>query len=151
MLIDWYIQFEDNEVGFVTGCIASHASSTIPILEPISTLSEPEKPSESELRTRPKTLGSRSVTNLPQSTMIGDLRLTVLKTRLATVGIQAEFAGEGVLVCGGKKDSGSEESTIPMVAVRKTGRGRVELEGSASDLYYTVRREVYNLHAVVAA
>ena len=29
--------------------------------------------------------------------------------------------------------------------------GKVELEGTVSDIYYTVRKEIYNLHAVVAA
>jgi cleavage and polyadenylation specificity factor subunit 2 len=82
--------------------------------------------------------------------MIGELKLTALKMRLATVGIQAELIGEGVLVCGpGAK--GSDEISEETVAVRKLARGSVELEGNVSDVYYTVRREIYNLHALVAA
>ena len=86
--------------------------------------------------------------------MIGELKLTALKTRLASVGVQAELVGEGVLICGAaaKKGAGvSLESLGDSVAVRKTARGRVEVEGSVSDVYYTVRREVYNLLVLVAA
>jgi cleavage and polyadenylation specificity factor subunit 2 len=97
---------------------------------------------------RPRVLGSRLPTALPHSTLIGDLKLTALKTRLATVGIHAELVGEGVLICG--KRSASLDSLEESVAVRKTGRGKVEMEGAVSDVYYIVRREVYNLHASIA-
>jgi cleavage and polyadenylation specificity factor subunit 2 len=97
-------------------------------------------------------LGTRPPNTLPHSTMIGELKLTALKARLASIGVHAELIGEGVLICGSgaKKNAGSdilEES----VAVRKTARGRVELEGNVSDVYYIVRKEIYNLHALVAA
>ncbi|TDL29537.1 cleavage and polyadenylation specificity factor subunit [Rickenella mellea] len=138
-------RFEDNEVGYVVGCVTSHESSTIPVLEPISASSPAAETSISEYVT-PPTLGSRIASKLPQSTLIGELKLTALKSRLATVGIQAEFAGEGVLVCGGRPNSDT-----PLVAVKKTGKGRVDIEGPVSDLYYTVRKEVYDLHALVAA
>lgn len=84
---------------------------------------------------------------LPWSTMIGDLKLTALKSRLGVLGIAAEFIGEGVLVCGSRASGSLEDA----VAVRKTARGQVMIEGSISDVYYTVRREVYDLHALVAA
>jgi len=82
--------------------------------------------------------------------MIGDLRLTALKARLGVLGISADFVGEGVLVCNlrGEGGIGGEDSTV---AVRKTGRGKVLVEGSVNEVYYIVRREVYNLHALVAA
>jgi cleavage and polyadenylation specificity factor subunit 2 len=84
--------------------------------------------------------------------MIGELKLTVLKARLASIGVQAELIGEGVLICGaGVKRSNASETLEESVAVRKTARGRVELEGNVSDVYYTVRKEIYNLHALVAA
>ena len=84
--------------------------------------------------------------------MIGELKLTALKARLAAIGVQAELIGEGVLICGaGAKQGGASDSLEESVAVRKTGRGRVELEGNVSDVYYLVRREIYNLHALVAA
>jgi len=84
--------------------------------------------------------------------MIGELKLTALKSRLATVGVQAELIGEGVLICGaGAKKNQVSETLEESVAVRKTAQGQVELEGNVSDVYYTVRREIYNLHALVAA
>ena len=92
--------------------------------------------------------------------MIGDLKLTVLKARLSAVGVQAELVGEGVLICGAMENPGrrlgvgpntSQSDLDKNVAVRKTARGKVEIEGNASDVYYIVRREVYNMYAVVAA
>ena len=81
--------------------------------------------------------------------MIGDLKLTSLKARLSSTGVQAEFAGEGVLLCK-NKDSASENDAS-LVSVRKLADGKVELEGSISDVYYSVRRAIYDLHALVAA
>ncbi|KAJ1309040.1 hypothetical protein OPQ81_004721 [Rhizoctonia solani] len=134
-------RFEDNEIGFVHGRVTGNANSTVPVLEPtipVSSTGDDESVSAS---------GVRPVLSLPWSTMIGDLRLTALKTRLGVLGIAAEFIGEGVLVCG-TRTSGTLDD---VVAVRKTGRGQVVVEGSISDVYYTVRREVYDLHALVAA
>lgn len=145
------IQFEDTEVGYVYGRISSVASSTIPILEPVSS-APPVNDAASRNILQARTLGSRPTVTLPQSTMIGELKLTALKSRLATVGIQAELVGEGVLICGASsRRGGSSDSPEDTVAVRKTGRGKVELEGSISHVYYIVRREIYNLHALVAA
>ena len=131
----------------MTGRISSTAGSTIPVLEPLGTRL-PEKVARNDQR--PRMLGSRPTRTLPQSTMIGELKLTALKTRLAKVGVQAELIGEGVLICGPAK-RGSSESVEHTVAVKKTTRGRVELEGTISDVYYVVRKEIYNLHALVAA
>ena len=97
--------------------------------------------------------------------MIGDLKLTALKARLSAVGVQAELVGEGVLICGAMENPGRrvgggggggganamQSDLGKNVAVRKTARGKVEIEGNASDVYYIVRREVYNMYAVVAA
>ncbi|THG98212.1 hypothetical protein EW026_g3930 [Hermanssonia centrifuga] len=143
-------KFEDNEVGYVTGRIASLASSTIPILEPITALAPPREGSRKLLRGH--MLGSRPTMSLPQSTMIGELKLTALKTRLASIGVQAELVGEGVLICGAAAKRGAlSDSLEDSVAVKKTARGRVELEGAVSDIYYQVRKEIYGLHALVAA
>jgi cleavage and polyadenylation specificity factor subunit 2 len=135
-------------VGYVTGRVASHFSSTIPILE----LSGPAIPTpNANILNIPQILGSRPIQILPRSTMIGELKLTALKSRLASVGVQAELVGEGVLICGaGARRDQSSSSIQDTVAVRKTGRGRVELEGNVSDIYYVVRKEIYNLHALVA-
>ncbi len=84
--------------------------------------------------------------------MIGELKLTALKSRLASVGVQAELIGEGVLVCGAAAKRGPTTDRLgESVAVRKTGKGHVELEGNVSEVYYIVRKEIYNLHALVAA
>ncbi|RDB22774.1 Cleavage and polyadenylation specificity factor subunit 2 [Hypsizygus marmoreus] len=143
-------RFEDNEVGFVTGRVVAHATSTIPTLEPISD-SARSKDSTAAIA-QPRMLGSRPAVPLPHSTMIGELKLTALKSRLAAIGVQAELIGEGVLICGaGAKGNATTETLEESVAVRKTAKGRVELEGNVSEVYYTVRREIYNLHALVAA
>ena len=84
--------------------------------------------------------------------MIGELKLTALKARLASIGVHAELIGEGVLVCGpGAKPGSTQDELEETVAVKKLARGKVELEGNVSDIYYTVRREIYNLHALVGA
>ena len=139
-------------MGYVAGRISSLATSTIPVLEPVSTASLQSQSTARQLPARAHMLGSRPTQILPQSTMIGELKLTALKARLAQVGIQAELVGEGVLICGAAARRGaSADSLEDSVAVRKTARGRVELEGSVSDIYYKVRKEVYALHALVAA
>jgi len=147
-------RFEDNEVGYVTGRVTSLASSTIPILEPIASIAPAATPGKPVVRGG-RVLGSRPSVTLPHSTMIGELKLTALKTRLASVGVQAELIGEGVLICGAgasKRPGAMEKDTLEeSVAVRKTGRGKVELEGNVSEMYYKVRKEIYNLHALVAA
>ncbi|TFK22351.1 hypothetical protein FA15DRAFT_671650 [Coprinopsis marcescibilis] len=142
-------RFEDNEIGYVRGRIVAHANSTIPILEPASSAFPSQAPAKQILRQRK--LGARSQVALPHSTMIGELKLTALKSRLASVGVQAELVGEGVLICGAGAKQGSLGDWTETVAVRKVARGKVELEGNVSDVYYTVRKEIYNLHALVAA
>lgn len=137
-------------MGFVTGRVVNHATSTIPTLEPVTVTptareDTPEIAKESTYRPR---LGARAPIPLPNSTMVGELKLTSLKARLSTKGIQAELVGEGVLVCAIKLPDSDVGETVK---VRKTARGKVELEGNVSGLYYVVRQEIYNLHALVAA
>ncbi|KAN0128544.1 Beta-lactamase-like protein [Lactarius tabidus] len=132
-------RFEDNEVGFVTGRITTSASSNVPVLEPTKQAApSTSRPSPALARV----LGARPTHRLAHSTMIGELKLTALKLRLAAIGVQTEFIGEGVLVCRGDSET---------VAVRKSARGRVELEGTVSNVYYKVRKEIYALHALVSA
>jgi cleavage and polyadenylation specificity factor subunit 2 len=88
---------------------------------------------------------SKEITTMPRAVMIGDLKLTSLKVRLSRLGISADFAGEGILVCRSAV-TGDEEDTV---AVRKTRKGQVRVEGDASSLFYTVREEIYKLHALV--
>lgn len=134
--------------------MVSHASSTIPTLEPLlASLPLPDDAAARQTVLKRRNLGSRPPTALPHSTMIGELKLTALKARLASIGVQAELIGEGVLICGAsvKSNSASDSTLEESVAVRKTAKGRVELEGNVSDVYYIVRKEIYNLHALVAA
>ena len=126
--------------------------SSIPTLEAalaVPSTSDPAQAADTELpsttlTSKPKALAPRPPSSLPRSTIIGDLKLTALKSRLATLGVSAEFAGEGVLVCNGA-------SADAQVAVKKIGRGQVIVEGAPSQVYYLVRQEVYGLHAVVVS
>lgn len=148
-LLTLVFQFEDNEVGFVTGRVVTHANSTIPTFEPVSSSVVSTDPDETATRGT-RLLGSRVPAALPNSTMIGELKLTALKARLTSIGVQAELIGEGVLICGGKRGA-VPDPLQETVAVRKTAKGKVELEGNVSPVYYTVRKEIYNLHALVTA
>jgi len=154
-------RFEDNEVGFITGRVTNLATSVVPVLEPYTPSPQTATPSQSiSILPARRVLGARPPAELPKSMMIGDLKLTVLKARLSAIGVQAELVGEGVLICGAMENPGrrlgSGTSAVQTdldknVAVRKTARGKVEIEGTVSDVYYIVRREVYNMYAVVAA
>jgi cleavage and polyadenylation specificity factor subunit 2 len=131
----------------VTGRI-SGLTGAIPALEAVAAGTVQKSAPGRVLPARGNVLGARAPVALPHSTLIGDLKLTALKSRLASVGIHADFVGEGVLICGRK---GAGVDTLEeSVAVKKTSKGQVEMEGTASDVYYTVRREVYNLHALVS-
>lgn len=85
---------------------------------------------------------------VPASLYIGDMKLTALKLRLQTLGIASEFAGEGMLVCGTVGVNHGEESD-EVVTVKKLAKGKIEVEGGAGDIFYTVKKEVAGLHAVV--
>ncbi|KAG9039624.1 hypothetical protein FRB95_009205 [Tulasnella sp. JGI-2019a] len=153
-------QFEDSEMAFLTGRVVSHANASIPVLAPLTSsssapnaaipkvASDGDESVEAPMPPSGATLGAAATksASLPRSTMIGDLKLTALRARLGTLGLTAEFAGEGVLVCSGG-GSGDLEQTV---AVRKLGRGKITVEGNAGDVYFTVRKEVYALHAIVA-
>ncbi|KAI0048061.1 hypothetical protein FA95DRAFT_1558455 [Auriscalpium vulgare] len=142
-------RFEDNEVGFVTGRITTSSGSVIPVLEPAAVATPAPI---ATITAQPRTLGARPTQRLPHSTMIGELKLTALKARLAAIGVQAELVGEGVLICGeGARRGMSSDDLTDSVAVRKSGRGQVEVEGTVSEVYYKVRREIYALHALVSA
>ncbi|SCV73662.1 BQ2448_6092 [Microbotryum intermedium] len=89
---------------------------------------------------------------LRPSLFIGDLRLTLLKERLAARGIPSEFAGQGILLCGPAPPQsfgykGDLNLSGGRVVVKKSGRGRVMIEGTPGETYYVVREVVYSLHA----
>jgi cleavage and polyadenylation specificity factor subunit 2 len=135
----------------VRGRVVAHATSTIPTLESVSSLPPTADRTVVSDPSKSRILGSRPKVALPHSTMIGELKLTALKQRLASVNIHAELIGEGVLICKGNRQNDNVDVLEETVAVRKKAKGSVELEGNVSELYYKVRREIYNLHAMVAA
>jgi len=143
-------KFEDSEMAFVSGKVVSHGATTVPILELLAgsaALPVESTPQVAIEATQPDTkVANVKAVPLPKSTMIGDLKLNVLRQRLTALGLSAEFAGEGLLVCSGG-GVGELEQTV---AIRKTGRGKISIEGSTGDVYFTVRDEVYSLHAVVS-
>jgi len=146
------LQFEDYEVAQITGRYTFPSNSTIPILEfASSTQLQPSSASSSSLSQASSLLNSLLITlpPLPSSLFIGDLKLTALKSRLQKIGIAAEFAGEGVLVCGVAEELEGEDGAGEVVAVTKMEGGRIEVEGGTGDIYYRVRKEVYGLHAMV--
>lgn len=110
--------------------------------EPVTVVEEAR---QSPVRTGP--------TPLPGSLFIGDLRLLALKNRLAAQKIDAQFAGEGVLVCGPGVSAHAEKGKAQgsMVVVRKLGEGQVALEGAISRTYFAVRKELYGSYAQVTA
>lgn len=80
---------------------------------------------------------------------VGDLRLADLRKFLQSAGHTAEFRGEGTLLIDG------------LVAVRKSGTGKVEVEGGGLNLpelrtrtlegsFYAVKRTIYDGLAVIA-
>lgn len=115
----------------------------------------PTTASKPLVRSTPSALIRATPSSLPQTLFIGDLRLNTLKSRLTSMSIPAEFAGEGLLFCGpgvptllrGDKLGAGMGSSV--VAVRKTGEGKIEMEGSLGDVYYHVREALYGNFAQV--
>ena len=87
--------------------------------------------------------------SIAQPLHVGDLRLADLRKVLQSTGHTAEFRGEGTLLIDG------------LVAVRKSGTGRIEVEGGGLDMpdvrnrslegsFHAVKRRIYDGLAVVA-
>lgn len=87
--------------------------------------------------------------SVAQPLHVGDLRLADLRKILQSTGHTAEFRGEGTLLIDG------------LVAVRKSGSGKVEVEGGGLNLpelrsrtlegsFYAVKRKIYDGLAVIA-
>ncbi|OWT40034.1 cleavage and polyadenylation specificity factor subunit 2 [Cryptococcus neoformans] len=150
--------FEGYEVTFVDGKIVLPAGSTIPILETPSLVGplvkteaegddaeDEAKPSAEELAAASASpISSSAPLPLPTSTFIGDLRLARLKHRLSLLNppIPAEFAGEGVLVCG-PGIAQEAQGAASVVSVRKIGEGKIVLEGCIGRVYVEVRKALY--------
>lgn len=187
-----FVQVEDYDVAYVSGVIHFDPESDLPILErtPLSSMTSLAllAPAITESDTIPVKEGDEADTvmatessslehvlpPLTPALFIGDLRLTVLKERLQSLNIPAEFAGEGTLICGpappesfgfissrvqvvdprrGAKavaESNAVEAAEAAggkVAVKKLGRGRLVIDGTPGETYHAVRRVVYSLHA----
>lgn len=154
----------------VSGQVHLGTNMSIPVLEPplkaqehlLSEVKPPVKPevlegqdgmdvepAQESRRLADSKLAHSSPTPLPQTLFIGDLRLTALKSRLSSLAVPAEFAGEGMLICGpgvptllrGEKLGPGASASV--VAVRKTAEGRIEMEGSIGDVYHVVRQALY--------
>ena len=87
--------------------------------------------------------------SVAQPLHVGDLRLADLRKILQSNGHLAEFRGEGTLLIDG------------LVAVRKSGTGRIEVEGGGLEVpetrtrefegsFYAVRRKIYEGLAIIA-
>ena len=87
--------------------------------------------------------------SIAQPLHVGDLRLADLRKILQSTGHTAEFRGEGTLLIDG------------LVAVRKSGTGKIEVEGGGLNLpemrtrtlegsFYAVKRNIYDGLAVIA-
>jgi len=87
--------------------------------------------------------------SVAQPLHVGDLRLADLRKILQAGGHTAEFRGEGTLLIDG------------LVAVRKSGTGRIEVEGGGLSLpdlrsrthegsFFAVKRRIYEGLAVIA-
>ncbi|KAG8817808.1 hypothetical protein FRC19_011135 [Serendipita sp. 401] len=138
--------YEDNEIAFVKGKLTNPTSTGIYVLDPVKATIKQTEDVEMANGEDYTTVSTKNTIaqSLPRAFMIGDLKLTYLKVTLNRQGISAEFAGEGILVCRSTLDG--EEDTV---AVRKTRKGEVRVGGDASNLFYTVREEIYKLHALV--
>ncbi|KAK1925358.1 beta-lactamase-like protein [Papiliotrema laurentii] len=120
----------------------------------VNVKSEPEEPMP-EITTiaAPRKKAELHQSTLPGSLFVGDLRLANLKHRLSTLDppISAEFAGEGILICGAGVHKGSKASGGSIVAVRKLAAGEIVLEGAVGRTYDIVRKELYKGFARVVA
>ena len=87
--------------------------------------------------------------SIAQPLHVGDLRLADLRKILQSTGHTAEFRGEGTLLIDG------------LVAVRKSGTGKIEVEGGGLNLpdirtrtlegsFYAVKRNIYDGLAIIA-
>ena len=87
--------------------------------------------------------------SIAQPLHVGDLRLADLRKILHSSGHTAEFRGEGTLLIDG------------LVAVRKSGTGKIEVEGGGLNLseasthtldgsFYTVKKRIYDGLAIIA-
>lgn len=129
------------------------ADNTIAVKEEPTEVSDEIIPIASKAFIPTATAKAVSKSTLPGSLFVGDLRLAILKNRLSTLTppLAAEFAGEGILICGPGIQKGRAAPGGSVVAVRKLGEGEIVLEGGLGRTYEVVRKELYKGFARVVA
>lgn len=158
-------KYEDFEVAQIRGTLKENEDEkdSVPMLELIRKRIA-ELPSQSELSTMVASSedvgekgnlvpsgdqSSYKKPALPPTIFIGDLKLSNLKTVLASRHkVTSEFAGEGMLVCGTGGNEAKDGSGAS-VTVQKESKGRVVIEGNVARGFYKVRDAVYSMHASV--
>ncbi|KAI8068327.1 beta-lactamase-like protein, partial [Gongronella butleri] len=120
----------DYELARVHGRIHFQEDSTTPSLDVMSPASDEDGASApADARQQPRQ-GEPTI-------FVGDIRLSEFKRVLQAEGVHAEFKGEGMLVCNDQ------------VIIRKTGTGRLLIEGNLCDDYYRIRKLLYSQHAIL--
>ncbi|KAI9816611.1 MAG: hypothetical protein M1827_001744 [Pycnora praestabilis] len=134
--------------------ISKKKQKMIKVDSEVADQTEPSKSSSQATNTAP-TLDvipasmAAATRSVAQPLHVGDLRLADLRKILQSAGHIAEFRGEGILLIDG------------LVAIRKTGTGRIEVEGGGltapgprssrfESTFYAVKRKIYEGLAVVA-
>lgn len=161
-------QIEGFEVGYVTGTLQVPDESSIPTLEKLSGNVQASRERRHQNTGIPSQVSldgkvdlGHLIEPLPSSSstiFIGEVRLAGLKAHLAQLGIPAEFAAEGVLVCGpvgGMRGTMIEyeiEGSLGggTVAVRKSAKGQLVIEGPVGVTSNVIRMAVYGLHAAMS-
>ncbi|KAK4049853.1 hypothetical protein OIV83_003909 [Microbotryomycetes sp. JL201] len=153
----------------------NNSLSALAPMDSADTTSTPPPATDPTSSEQMESASDRPLEPLKPALFIGDLRLSLLKDKLAAMDVPSEFAGEGVLVCGpapakafgftaqdaqiridprrGAKAVADAVNREAMevsggrVAVKKTARGKLVIEGTPGETYFVVRKAVYSLHA----
>ena len=155
-------QFEDFEVAYLRSAFKVSDQSSLPTLEGVQDQATEAKAEEEEMETpdpegdaedgevrpKPQQPVSISAKAILPTIFIGDLKLSSLKAHLAVSRIAADFAGDGLLVCGLKAGGQDNRSAI---TVQKEGEGKIIVEGNVGQSFYDVRNKIYDLHAHINA
>ncbi|ORX43855.1 hypothetical protein DM01DRAFT_1349896 [Hesseltinella vesiculosa] len=121
-----FSKLDDYELARVHGWIHFQEDSTTPSLD--VALSTDDQPSSSALAVHERR---------EPTIFFGNILLSEFKRVLQNEGISAEFKGEGMLVCNDQ------------VIIRKTGTGRLLIEGNLCQDYYKIRSLLYSQHAIL--
>ncbi len=154
-------QFEDFEVAYLRSTFKISDQSSLPTLAEasmptsakIEEIVEEEEEAENndgeeaedgEVKAKPPQPVKVDKKTVLPTIFIGDLKLSNLKAHLGRSQVPADFAGEGLLVCGLKPNRSNQSSAI---AVQKEGEGKIVIEGNLGQSFFDVRDHIYGLHA----